>query len=273
MDVDAAADVLYALPPEQFTARRNELAAEARERGDAAARAAISGLRRPTAAAWAVNILVRRHAARVQELFDLASELRSAQRALDGQRLRELSPRRRALVTALAESARAVADEAGRHIGDDVLRAVQATLDAVLSDERAEAAVRAGRLTASLSYSGLGEVEVTDSIGPQAARPRLSAVRAQADSLPASRRVDDAHRLMADRQQEVETARAALVDVTARRDALRAQADSLRSRLNEVEADLRPTDAEMRSAQRRLEVARRAADQAVERMARMTRPT
>jgi hypothetical protein len=53
-----AAD-LYALDPSEFTAARDARAAETRQAGDRELAAAVKGLRRPSAAAAALNLLAR----------------------------------------------------------------------------------------------------------------------------------------------------------------------------------------------------------------------
>ncbi|HZC40168.1 MAG TPA: hypothetical protein VE343_05800, partial [Streptosporangiaceae bacterium] len=129
-----AADELYAIPPAGFTAARNERARQAREAGDRELAAAIAGLRRPTASAWLVNLLSREAPDQVSRLLDLGEELREAQQALAGDRLRELSGRRRQLVAAATEAAGRLAADAGQPASDQVQREVEATLDAALSD-------------------------------------------------------------------------------------------------------------------------------------------
>src|SRR4029078_7669696 len=51
-------DELYSVRPEEFTALRTKLAAAAKKSGDTAAAKRISAARRPTTAAWVVNVLV-----------------------------------------------------------------------------------------------------------------------------------------------------------------------------------------------------------------------
>ena len=51
-------DELYDAKPEEFTALRTKLAAEAKKRGDADTAKQISAARKPTTAAWVVNLLV-----------------------------------------------------------------------------------------------------------------------------------------------------------------------------------------------------------------------
>ncbi|MFE2631832.1 hypothetical protein ACFXDP_28475, partial [Streptomyces sp. NPDC059374] len=59
VDLDAVADELYGLRPEQFTAARNERVAAARSAGNRKLADAIGRLRRPSLSAWASNTLVR----------------------------------------------------------------------------------------------------------------------------------------------------------------------------------------------------------------------
>ena len=53
-------DQLFALPLDEFTAARNELARRLKQDGDAEAAEGVRGLAKPTVAAWAVNQLARR---------------------------------------------------------------------------------------------------------------------------------------------------------------------------------------------------------------------
>ncbi len=62
--VEDALDELYSARPEDFTALRARLAATAKRGGDAAAARRISGSRKPTTAAWVVNLLALRGGAR-----------------------------------------------------------------------------------------------------------------------------------------------------------------------------------------------------------------
>src|SRR5687768_1394812 len=96
---------LYAVPPEDFVAVRSEEVARARKARDTGLAAAIGKLRKPTLAAWLVNLLAHERPDLVAELLELAAELRDAQRELRGAELRELSTRRRATVGALAKEA------------------------------------------------------------------------------------------------------------------------------------------------------------------------
>jgi len=137
---------LYALPPGRFVAARAEEVAAARQTDPAVARA-IGQLRKPTVAAWLVNLLALRRPELLDGLAELSGQLRTAQRELRGAALRELSTRRRALVDALVAQARTLATEAdpSAAAGKLPLTDVEATLSAALADEEIAAQVRSGR--------------------------------------------------------------------------------------------------------------------------------
>ena len=102
----AAADELYALPAEEFTAARNAKAKQMRAAGDRDLAAEIQRLGRPSAAAALANLLVRRDAAAFEPLLELGVALRQATAALDGAQLRVLSRQQQQVVTALVRRGR-----------------------------------------------------------------------------------------------------------------------------------------------------------------------
>jgi hypothetical protein len=150
--VEDAARVLFAAPPDDFLAKRAELAKHARDAGDGAAAAEIAKMRKPTLAAWVVNAHVLADDTVRSRIDDIGEQLRTAQGALDAKVLRELSPQRRALVGGLTDAA---LDRAGRHDAATTLRDdVRATFDAAVADP--EVAGRLGRLHRPESFSGFG---------------------------------------------------------------------------------------------------------------------
>ncbi len=153
MDLEGVTDELYGAPPERFTARRDELAREAGAEGDKALATAVRALRRPTAAAWVVNHLVREDSDAVEALVGLGERMREAQSTLSGAQMRALSRERQSMLRELVRHAAALA---GGSVSASVTAEVEQTLRAVLADEDASAAVRSGCLTHGLAYSGLG---------------------------------------------------------------------------------------------------------------------
>jgi hypothetical protein len=168
--VAAAVAELYGADPDAFTERRKALAGAAREAGDRQSATSITALRKPTRAAWLVNQLARADPDAPARLAAMAGELRDAERAKDGPRLRELSAARGALIDALTAQALAAA---GTPDPPPSLRAeVTDTLTAALGDPATAAAFAAGTLTKAAQWSGFGYADFApaDGSSPDSAR-------------------------------------------------------------------------------------------------------
>ncbi len=188
MDLDTVADELYGLLPGEFVAARDARAREARDGGQGPLAREMKSLRKPSASAWLVNLLVRRRHGEVGELLSLAGALRDAQDQLAESELLRLAERRRVLVSGLVRDARHLADEVGQPASGASLRDLEDTLAAALADPAAAEAVASGRLTTSLRYSGFGSVDLDAAVGvPLAARSSLApASGAPAPAAPAA---------------------------------------------------------------------------------------
>src|SRR5579862_5078481 len=81
-ELPAQAEELYALPLEEFTEARNNMAAELRKSGDKAAADAVKGLEKPSITAWALNQVRRRQPEVVTTLLAAGEELLRAQQGL-----------------------------------------------------------------------------------------------------------------------------------------------------------------------------------------------
>jgi hypothetical protein len=150
--VTAAVAELYGADPEEFTARRKELADEARAAGDRDASKEITALRKPTRAAWVVNRLARADPGAPERLAALADGLRAAAEAGDGRKLRELSARRGSLIDGLAGQALDAAGVADPPAG--LREEVVATLTAALGDPETAERLAAGTLTRASQWAG-----------------------------------------------------------------------------------------------------------------------
>lgn len=150
---DAVAD-LYGADPQAFTERRKALGDAARAAGDTVAAKQIAALRKPTRAAWVVNRLARDDEDAPARLASLAAELRAAEQARDGPRLRELSAARGPLIDGLTAQALAGASVADPPAG--LRDEVAATLTAALADPEVAAAFEAGTLTRAAQWAGFG---------------------------------------------------------------------------------------------------------------------
>jgi hypothetical protein len=179
--LDEAVTELYTADPESFTARRGALAAQARAAGDAATAQKIAGLRKPTRSAWLINQLVRSDPSVPGRLADLGDQLRTAQAALDGPKIRELSAARRRLIEDLARQAFQLA---GQDAPPAAMREdLTATFGAALADPAVTEQLAAGTLLraahrADFSPGGPGLTLVPPPAGRPAAAPASRAIPA-----------------------------------------------------------------------------------------------
>ncbi|WP_022885220.1 hypothetical protein [Glaciibacter superstes] len=163
-DLVSVANELYALPSDEFVAARNARAKAARDSGDKDLAVRIGELTKPSAAAWAVNMLVRHSGDQVDQLIDLGASLRQAQKELDPVQLRELTRQRQKLVAALGTQARSVAEELGKKPSNTAIDEVGQTLQAALTDPDAAIAVQSGRLIRTLTGTGWEPVDLSGAV-------------------------------------------------------------------------------------------------------------
>src|ERR687883_434291 len=168
---DALIQRLYEEPPDGFVAARTAAINEAKQSGDRDTAKRLAALKKPTVAAWVVNLLALRRPDLIEELVELATALRSAQRGLKGDELRGLTAQRRQVVTGLVAAARklAVAEDPQMSGAKLPLSEVEATLTAALAEPEVAEQVRTGRLIRAATYAGFGEVP----------RPRLRLITAE----------------------------------------------------------------------------------------------
>lgn len=159
MDLEAEIDRLYGLPLDEFVAQRSELAKQLRADGERAAADEVKELRKPTLGAWAINQATRRRTHERDELLAAGERLRAAHEALlsggDAAALRDATRDERALVSALAETAAAIATEGGKG-GAALLERLRSTLHAAAVDEEVREELAAGRMVREREASGLG---------------------------------------------------------------------------------------------------------------------
>lgn len=271
--VAEAADELYGLPPGGFVAARRARADAARRAGDRSGATSINGLRKPTLAAWALNQLARRRPAELRGYLDLADALRTAQRELQGRRLRDLSEQRHHIVAALTREATGIAADAGAALGAAHQREITQTLHAALADEDVSGQLAAGRLTAAgTATTAFPGADLADSADQPDAEPpagttpakkrrttedrraRAEAERllaeaadatraAEADLATAADRLHDAERHLADRTDQV-------ADLTARLDRARRDQRQADKRTGRARQDRDAADHRLRQARR-----------------------
>jgi len=269
-----AAD-LYSGPVEDFVQTRNARAAEVDDR-DLAAR--IRRLKKPSRAAWVVNVFASERRAELAQALQLAEELREAQADLDAAALAKLGRQRRALTDRLADQAAEVASARGGPVTAATREAVRQTIAAAFFDPGAGAAVASGRLVRELEPSGAFPLDLDAVVGgghPETApavTPPVDELKARRERRRAERAVHDAEQGLARAQRAHDEADAAIQDtsrlvdrLTAKESELESQLAGIRQQLRRAEADV-PALEERRAAaeaavaesERGLEAARRA---------------
>jgi hypothetical protein len=159
VDFEEAAATLYAASAADFIATRNELAKQLKADGDQLGSTRLKALRKPTVAAWLANLVARELPDELDDLLALGDEFRQATADLDGDRLRELTPKRHKLLDQLSKEAGKLAGREGQKVSADVAQKLRETLDAALVDPAAGEAVREGRLDSALRHVGFGVVD------------------------------------------------------------------------------------------------------------------
>src|SRR4051794_19784650 len=290
VDLSDVADELYAVPPDEFIAARTEARDRAKAEGDKELAKAIAALPKPTTAAWVGNLLARRQPEEVGQLLELGARLRQATANLSGEQLRELGGQRNQVVAALTRQARALAHQEGHDVSTAVAEQVEETLRAAIADPDAGAALRQGRVTSPLSYTGIGPVDLEGAVAtplrPAATpaapvRPRNgkggpdnAAARQEAEERrrkeEAERRRREAEQARRDAEEAAARARDAAAAAEAAEQQLAAAAEKrnrLRARVEELTEELQRAERQASTASGDVHTAEKRRDAAVRRSA------
>lgn len=257
MDLREVARELLTGDPVEFITARDSAAARARESGDADLAERIKKLRKPTTAAWAVNLLADGEPDELRALLDLGERLRNAQRELRGDELRELAAERTRLLDHLTGLAVNLAAERGHKIAESGREQISQTLTAALSDPEAAAEVREATLTKPLEYSGFGLDDLAvaavrrQATGqkPRAKRPVKKDDSGEAELLELRNRLRDTEQRLGTSAESLQRAEAACQEAQERCERLR--------------EDLADAESELRDRRRDLKAARQEHERAV----------
>ncbi|WP_435749140.1 transposase [Microbacterium sp. PMB16] len=263
--LEEIATELYAGPPEDFVSGRN---ARAKDAGDAALAAQIRSLRKPSVAAWVVNVFAQERAGQLDQALQLAAELREAQEDLDAAALAKLGRERRMLTRRLAETAAELAGSRGERVTPATLEAVEQSISAAFFDPDAAAAVASGRLIRALEPSG-SSTDVRDAVAGGV--PTLGAPPERpADELKARREKREAERRVHSAEKDLVAAER---DLAKRDKALRRiqeKAEELAATEAELDAQLTKVRTEMKQVQRDIPDAEKERTRAAEQAAAAT---
>ncbi|ONI84392.1 hypothetical protein ALI144C_14605 [Actinosynnema sp. ALI-1.44] len=262
MDLKSIADRLYALRPGDFMAARSEFVRAAKEEGDKEAAAAIGKFRKPSLAAWALNLLARKARPDLQRLENLGVALRDAHGRFDGETLRDLSKQRHQVIRALVAEVRSLASGEGQKLSESVLRDVETVFAAALADPAVTEVLLAGTLSATndltLPQAWPESPEpVVDEVGlrreQRAERLRQELGRARADAQHTAEVRDRAQSALSHAEQKAERAAQQVADLTAELERLRATEQEAATEVREARAVFRTAEKAAERARRHLE--------------------
>ncbi|SEJ69322.1 hypothetical protein SAMN04487917_11018 [Arthrobacter sp. yr096] len=318
MDLRDAAQELYAVLPRDFTAERTALARKAKDDGDKDLAKQVGALPKPTAGAWAVNMLAVHKPEVIDGVVRFGVSLRAAQEAADAAAFRDLGQQRQSQLASAVHAAKDLAGELGAPLSAAAAADVEQTMRAAMADAGAGAAVTTGRLVRGLSGSGFESVDLTGAVaaaGPEdhtgsqvtaksEAKPTMKQP-SSAKEPPAAKKKEPkeeatslADRRAAKQQAALEEARShfeaadkeaqnaeetaakawdVVNELADRREKLNAGIQEARNRLASLEAeligvtrDVDAADSEKKLAVRAASQQRRAADQALRRVNRLS---
>lgn len=270
MDFEEAADALYAASAADFIATRNELAKQLKADGDQLGSTRLKAMRKPTVAAWVTNLVARELPDELDDLLALGDEFREATADLDGDRLRELTPKRHKMLDQVAKAATKLSEQQGQKVSADVGQKLRETLDAALVDPAAGDAVREGRLSSALRHVGFGVVDesgepttvtpITDERRQRAKDRRKAETAAEEESAAARRKREEAEREQEEREAAEKTkAKKAFEDAVTAAQAAEAKVEDLDNQLDEAREALADAQELVRRLGAELDDARRAA--------------
>jgi hypothetical protein len=271
VDLETATNELYALSPDEFIERRQQLVAEARKAQDRQLATQIGKLRRPTRSAWLVNLLARQEPDEVTALLELGTALQEAQQRMAGDELRQLSAERRKTVDALARRAVELGRQHGYSAPDGAIQEVSQTLQTALGDAEIAELVRAGSLTQAVTYGGFGPTDLAAALGaslPTQAPRQPEEKQAPLEPAPAlgpkqrraaEKSAAEARERAKAARQAAEAAESEAKAATEHADELADQVESLRSHLRQTEAAEREAREAARNARKHYQELRQAA--------------
>jgi hypothetical protein len=234
-DLDAIAAELYVLPPAEFTAARNARAGMA----DRSIAAQLKALRKPTVAAWTVNLLAG--GGQLGEALELSAALREAQDDLDAAELSRLGRQRRQLVAALAAQAVGLAKDAGVAVSAAARDDVEKTINAAVMDASAAAAVMTGRLVSPLEAGAFEPADLAEAVG--GSLPGVEDAPAR-DDLAERRARKAAEKAAREAERAANEAERELTKIEDQRRRLQEKVDHASERIDDLRRDLERLETE-----------------------------
>jgi hypothetical protein len=263
-DLQTAVDRLHAVPLEDFVAERKRLAKELRAAGDREAASELAKLPKPSAPAWALNLVAREEPDVVEGWLEAAEALRDASTHADrgsGDALRAAMAAHRDATRRVLATVRDEARPNGRELSEPMLDRVRELLQAATADPARAELLRAGRVVE-------GDEEAPPLPEPaEAAKPRATKARGEPAKDQKARAVEErAEREAAAARAELEgrvaEAEERLAELRAAARERAAAAEQADERLEEAQRTLHRSESEAAAARQAAGEATEAAEQA-----------
>jgi hypothetical protein len=274
-ELDAEIASLYSLPLAGFTPARNALSARLRREGDRDAAERVKGLAKPTASAWAVNVLFRDEPETMDALLAAGSAARDAlgQSLQEGaaESLRKAIQEEREHRDVLRRRAEAVLTKAGGVPGRPIVDRVGVNLEALALNPAAAEAVERRWLDRDLDPPGF-EVMAGLQLGARPDRrglhlvPSLEKEEAKGKHPKGESPAERADRERREREEARRRERISRAEEKVAH--LESEVESLSKEAGRAEKSAVEAERAAGEARRRADAARQAADRAVERLKR-----
>jgi hypothetical protein len=244
---------LYALPLDEFTGARNELAKELADGGDKGAAAEVRALKKPSVPAWAVNQVARAHPADVETLFDAGANLRDAQKKLmrtgNAAAVKDATAAERQAVKTLVARAKKILSDAGNAANEATLDRIADTFYATTTDDEGREYVRTGTLTKEMKRAGFGDIgslTVVPAARAKEAKPQKKSAQLQKESAKLQAAAEEA-------EQRAAEAESLAADLVKEADDVRARADAAKEKARFARREAAERRREAERAARRLD--------------------
>jgi hypothetical protein len=148
-------DDLFRVEPDKFTAARNALA-KSLKATDKTKAAEVSKRKRPSATAWALNVIAHDDPGLIDRLLAAADELKAALASGEGEAVREAQREQRTRVEDIVQAATRQLAAHGQSTSATNDQRLRSTVQAAVVDDDIAEVLRAGRLDRDFEASGFG---------------------------------------------------------------------------------------------------------------------
>jgi hypothetical protein len=184
MNLPEAAEPLFELAPEEFTAERDRISKELKKQGDDEAAGQVKALKKPSITAYALNLVARRHPDLVDGLLEADEMLRTAKSRTE---MDAAKSARQKAISSITGKATSLLEEQERSVTSQVRERLTETLLAVATDDATRDLLKAGRLQKEAEGGGFGgpvaEFEESPADDRQRKlKDRASKIRAEAEA-------------------------------------------------------------------------------------------